>query len=295
MKKPTEPGWIRKLWPFLVRHKKSVLIAFGVAILGQVITSIMPLVQRAIVDNTITTQTDPVGPLLVLLVGLAAVNFLFQYIRRYSGGRYGIDVQNDLRNALFQRLQRLDFARHDELPTGQLVFARELRPSARAATAPVHADAHRQRHAARAVAVLHALDVAAAHAPDVLDRSGAAHGVAAAAQEDVPGAVGLAAARRRGRRCGRRSRHRCPRRQGIRPGRPRDRLARRAAPRTSTSRACATSGSRPSTRRSSPRFRRTARSACSRSVAISRSRARSRSAPSSPSPPISRSCSHPCA
>ena len=56
-----------------------------------------------------------------MLVGLAAVNFLFQYIRRYSGGRYGIDVQNDLRNALFERLQRLDFARHDELPTGQLV------------------------------------------------------------------------------------------------------------------------------------------------------------------------------
>jgi ATP-binding cassette subfamily B protein len=89
----SEPGWLRKLWPFLVRHKKGVLIAFGVAILGQVITSILPLVQRAIVDNTITTQTEPIGPLLVLLVGLAAVNFVFQYIRRYSGGRYGIDVR----------------------------------------------------------------------------------------------------------------------------------------------------------------------------------------------------------
>ena len=121
MKGTSEPGWLRKLWPFLVRHKKGVLIAFGVAILGQVITSILPLVQRSIVDNTITTQTEPVGPLLVLLVGLAAINFVFQYIRRYSGGRYAIDVQNDLRNALFTRLQRLDFARHDELPTGQVV------------------------------------------------------------------------------------------------------------------------------------------------------------------------------
>ena len=116
-----EPGWIRKLWPFLIRHKRHVLVAFGVAIAGQVITSLLPLVQRAIVDDTITSQTRPAGPLIALLIGLAAVNFGFQYVRRFSGGRYGIDVQNDLRNALFERLQRLDFARHDELPTGQLV------------------------------------------------------------------------------------------------------------------------------------------------------------------------------
>src|SRR5439155_17354041 len=116
-----EPGWVRKLWPYLKRHKRHVLIAFGVAIAGQVITSLLPLVQRAIIDDTITAHTRPVAPLLALLVGLAAVNFFFQYVRRYSGGRYGIDVQNDLRNALFERLQRLDFARHDELPTGQLV------------------------------------------------------------------------------------------------------------------------------------------------------------------------------
>ncbi len=121
MRAGTEPGWVRKLWPYLKRHKRHVLIAFGVAIAGQVITSLLPLVQRAIVDDTITTSTRPIAPLLVLLVGLAAVNFFFQYVRRFAGGRFGIDVQNDLRNALFERLQRLDFARHDELPTGQLV------------------------------------------------------------------------------------------------------------------------------------------------------------------------------
>ena len=116
-----EKGWVKKLWPFLLADKRKVFVAFGVAIAGQVITSIMPLIQRAITDNAITEQTEPIGPLLVALVGLAAINFFFQYLRRYTGGRYGIDVQNDLRNALFQRLQRLDFARHDELPTGQLV------------------------------------------------------------------------------------------------------------------------------------------------------------------------------
>jgi len=55
MSAATEPGWVRKLWPFLKRHKRHVLVAFGVAIAGQVITSLLPLVQRAIIDDTITT------------------------------------------------------------------------------------------------------------------------------------------------------------------------------------------------------------------------------------------------
>src|SRR4029453_9042569 len=37
------------------------------------------------------------------------------------GGRIALDVQHDMRTAVFRQLQRLDFARHDELQTGQLV------------------------------------------------------------------------------------------------------------------------------------------------------------------------------
>src|SRR6185295_306585 len=42
-------------------------------------------------------------------------------IRRFFGGRVALDVQFDLRNAVYERLQRLDFASHDNLQTGQLV------------------------------------------------------------------------------------------------------------------------------------------------------------------------------
>ena len=59
--------------------------------------------------------------MIALLVTLGALQFALAYVRRFVGGRFGLDVQNDLRTALFERLQRLDFARHDELPTGQLV------------------------------------------------------------------------------------------------------------------------------------------------------------------------------
>src|SRR6202043_1757820 len=41
--------------------------------------------------------------------------------RRYIGGRVSLDVQYDIRNTIYDQLQRLDFARHDEMQTGQLV------------------------------------------------------------------------------------------------------------------------------------------------------------------------------
>ncbi|MET0627102.1 MAG: ABC transporter ATP-binding protein [Acidimicrobiia bacterium] len=114
-------GWLRKLWPFLTRHKKSALIAFGVAIVGTAISTVTPLISGLLIDDWVDKNSISPGPLLALLVGLGALQFVLAYIRRFVGGRYALDVQNDLRTALFERLQRLDFARHDTLPTGQLV------------------------------------------------------------------------------------------------------------------------------------------------------------------------------
>jgi ATP-binding cassette subfamily B protein len=114
-------GWIRRLLPYLARHKRKVFIAFGVSLGTTLITVSIPLIERAVIDNVIITPTEPLAPLLALLVGLGLINFWLSYVRRFVGGRYAIDVQHDLRTAIFERLQTLDFARHDELPTGQLV------------------------------------------------------------------------------------------------------------------------------------------------------------------------------
>jgi len=115
------PGWLRRLWPFLARHRRKVFLAFGVSLGTTVITVLIPLIERSVIDNVIDQPTQALWPLLALLVGLGAVNFVLSYVRRFAGGRFAFDVQHDLRTALFERLQRLDFARHDELPTGQVV------------------------------------------------------------------------------------------------------------------------------------------------------------------------------
>ena len=114
-------GWIRRLSPFLLAHRRNVIIAFGAAIFGQAIMALTPVIELVIIDDGIVNHTRPIGPWLALLVLAGLVSFVGAYVRRWIGGRVSLDVQFDLRNAIYERLQRLDFAGHDQLQTGQMV------------------------------------------------------------------------------------------------------------------------------------------------------------------------------
>ncbi|MGO9965330.1 MAG: ABC transporter ATP-binding protein [Acidimicrobiales bacterium] len=115
------PGWVRRLWPYLMAHRRNLEIALGGALVGSGAQAVVPLVERQIVDNVILHHRSPLAPWLALLVGLGVVTFAAAYLRRYRGGRVALDVQYDLRNAMYEHLHELDFAQHDEMPTGQLV------------------------------------------------------------------------------------------------------------------------------------------------------------------------------
>ena len=118
---PEAGGWIKRLWPFLMAHRRSVILAFGAAVLGQAVNALVPVAQKVIVDDVIIGNKRSLAPWLAVLVVAGLFSFVAAYIRRYVGGRIALDVQFDLRNAVYERLQRLDFASHDQLQTGQLV------------------------------------------------------------------------------------------------------------------------------------------------------------------------------
>jgi len=118
---PKKRGWIRRLVGYMKPHKKNAYVAFGVAIGGQLIQSLLPVVQKVVVDDVITHHRQPLAPWLALMIAMGVATFVCAYFRRFRGGRIALDVQHDLRTAIFRQLQRLDFARHDELQTGQLV------------------------------------------------------------------------------------------------------------------------------------------------------------------------------
>jgi ATP-binding cassette subfamily B protein len=116
-----EPGWLRRLAGYVLRHKKNVLIAFVAAVLGSACQTVVPLIARQIVDGVIVDRSSPLWPWLVLLVVIGAAGFGFAYLRRYRGGRVGLEVQYDLRNAMHDHLQAMDLDSLARMPTGQLV------------------------------------------------------------------------------------------------------------------------------------------------------------------------------
>jgi ATP-binding cassette subfamily B protein len=109
------------MWPYLMAHRRNLEIALGGALVGSAAQAVVPLVERQIVDNVILHHRSPLAPWLALLVGLGVVTFAAAYLRRYRGGRVALDIQYDLRNAMYEHLHKLDFAQHDQMPTGQLV------------------------------------------------------------------------------------------------------------------------------------------------------------------------------
>ena len=119
-------GWLRRMWPYLRRHGRDLVLVFGAALLGTGITAVLPLLTRSVVDDALKPvvagqAAESLAPLLTAMLALGAVRFGLSFVRRFGAGRLGIDVEYDMRNDIYDHLHRLDFARHDEMQSGQLV------------------------------------------------------------------------------------------------------------------------------------------------------------------------------
>ncbi len=119
--KRTEPRWLRRLWGYLMRHRRNVVLALAAAVLGSASQALVPLIARTIVDDVIVARDRALWPWLLLLIGSAVLTFALAYVRRYRGGQIGLGVQYELRNDMHDHLQRLDLTTLGRLPTGQLV------------------------------------------------------------------------------------------------------------------------------------------------------------------------------
>jgi ATP-binding cassette subfamily B protein len=115
------PGWIRRLVVACWRHRAVTLSAMGASVLGVGLDAVTPLLTRAAVDGAVAGDTSGLPQVAGLLVALAVISFVAAFVRRYLGGRLSLDVQHDLRRAVFGAVQRLDGPKQDTLRTGQVV------------------------------------------------------------------------------------------------------------------------------------------------------------------------------
>lgn len=96
-------------------------MAVATSVVGTFVSVAVPLVEKRLVDRSIVVQSEAVLPLMGALIGLGIFGFLLSFLRRYFGGKLALGVQYELRSQIYEHLQRLDFARQDEMQTGQLV------------------------------------------------------------------------------------------------------------------------------------------------------------------------------
>jgi ATP-binding cassette subfamily B protein len=116
-----QQGWIRRLFGAVLTQRRALVVAIATSVLGTLATASVPILEEHFV-NTLVSRHDPGrDDWLLALVAVALVAFGLAFLRRYFGGRLALGVQHYLRTRIFAHLQRVDFAAHDQLQTGQLV------------------------------------------------------------------------------------------------------------------------------------------------------------------------------
>ncbi len=108
----------RYLQPYLLMSV-AALLALLIATAGNLA---IPAVSQYIIDAGITQNQPPVllrGGLI--MVGIALIRALFSFFQGHLSAKVSQGVAYDLRNQLYEKIQRLSFSYHDQSQTGRLL------------------------------------------------------------------------------------------------------------------------------------------------------------------------------
>ena len=113
---------LARLWPFAKPYRGLIALTFLGALLATLAQMTIPLVTQAVVDGPLATgDRGALWPLLGLALGFGVAEAALFFLRRWSMGKSSLRLERDLRDALYQRLQRLPVAFHDRWASGQLL------------------------------------------------------------------------------------------------------------------------------------------------------------------------------
>src|SRR4051794_21175051 len=113
---------LRRLLPFARPYRGLIALTFGAALLATLAQLTVPLVTAAIVDGPLAHgNRAALWPLLGLALGFGVAEAFLFFLRRRSMGGSSLQIERDLRDTLYQRLQRLPVAFHDRWASGQLL------------------------------------------------------------------------------------------------------------------------------------------------------------------------------
>ena len=85
-------GWLRRLGPYIVRYKRTVIATLIFSVIAQTLIALLPLIQEIIVDHSIIGYDRAIGPLLVILVLTGMFGLTTNFARRYLGAKISVDI-----------------------------------------------------------------------------------------------------------------------------------------------------------------------------------------------------------
>jgi ATP-binding cassette, subfamily B, bacterial len=113
---------IRLLSTTVRRYRKDLLLSIGGALLWMAMLVTVPYLVGRTVDVAITSgDSTEIGTLVGLLLATGFLLAVGIGLRRYFGFRVSYRAEADLRNRMFEHIQRLAFSFHDVTSTGELM------------------------------------------------------------------------------------------------------------------------------------------------------------------------------
>ncbi|MBQ0105660.1 MAG: ABC transporter ATP-binding protein [Armatimonadetes bacterium] len=113
---------LNQIFSYLGKYRWYVVISFFFGIVSVVMANFMPYIQKELIDRCFIDRQFDAMPLwvgLYLLVMLLRVGGYF--VQRYDAELAAEYTIYDLKNKLFDHIQRLSFTYHDETEAGQLI------------------------------------------------------------------------------------------------------------------------------------------------------------------------------
>jgi ATP-binding cassette subfamily B protein len=111
-----------RLLPFARPYRGLIALTFTGALLASLAQITVPLVIAAVVDGPLA-DGDRAGlvPLVALALAFGIAEAALFFLRRWAMNKSSLQLERDLRGALYARLQRLPVSFHDRWASGQLL------------------------------------------------------------------------------------------------------------------------------------------------------------------------------
>ncbi len=113
---------LRLIFRMLFRYRREATLSILFAVGWMVMTVAGPFLQKVVIDAAIVGERrDLLAPLVGAVLAVGAGRALGIAGRRYFAFRVSYRAETDLRNRIFEHIQRLTFSYHDRTATGELM------------------------------------------------------------------------------------------------------------------------------------------------------------------------------